>query len=93
LEAVGIALLAGERTKLAGKNAVIGVIDVTVDDIARAIAHFALPHEIGDGAEGVQVFRLKQSQRVGFGNAFVRDDFVVNVAEFAALNEKIHALA
>ena len=90
LEAVGIALLFGERAKLAGEDAVIRVVDVAVDDEAGAVAVLFRAHEIGDGAEGVQVFRRKQPQRIGVGNAFARDDLVVEVAEFAALDEKIH---
>src|ERR1035437_2554157 len=90
LEAVGVAFLARERAELAREDAVVRVVDVAVDDVAGAVADFALPHEIGDGTEGVQVLRFKQPHRIGFGNAFARDDFVVDVAEFAALNEKIH---
>jgi hypothetical protein len=54
------------------------------------ISNFALPHEIRNRAERVQILRFKQSQRVGLGNTFARDDLVVNVAQLAVLNEKIH---
>ena len=43
LEAVGVALFAGEGAELAAQDAVIGVIDVAVDDVAGAIADLALP--------------------------------------------------
>ena len=54
------------------------------------VAGFFLPRKIRDGAECVQILRFKQPQRVGLGNAFARDDLFVNVAQLAALNEKIH---
>src|ERR1035437_6071641 len=90
LEAVGVAFLARERAELAREDAVIRVVDVAVDDVAGAVADFALSHEIGDGTEGVQVLRFKQPHRIGFGNALARDNLIVDIAEFAALNEKIH---
>ena len=90
LEAVGVAFLARERAELARQDAVIRVVDVAVDDVAGAVADLFLPRKIRDGADGVQVLGFKQPQRVGLGNAFAGDDLVVNVAQFAALNEKIH---
>ena len=90
LEAVGVAFFAREGTKLARQNAVVRIIDVAVDDEAGAVADFFLPRKIRDRAKRVQILRFKQPKRIGFGNAFTRDDFVVDVAEFAALDEKIH---
>ena len=90
LKAVRVAFLARERTELAGEDAVVRVVDVTVDDVAGAVANLPLPHEIRDGTKRVQILGLKQPQRVGLGNALGGDYFVINVAQFAALNEKIH---
>jgi len=92
LKAVRVAFLARERAKLAGQNAIIGIIDVAIDDVARTIADFELPRKIRNRADGVQIFRLEQSQRGAFRNALARNDFVVDVAQFAALNEKIHTI-
>ena len=92
LEAVGVALLAGEGAELAAQDAVVRVVDVAVDDVAGAVAHLALAGEVGDGAEGVQVLALEQAQRVGLGNALAGGDLVVEVAQFAALDEKLHKL-
>ena len=88
LEAVGVAFLAGERAELAAQDAVIGVIDVAVDDVAGAVAGFLLPREIRDGADGVQVLGFKQPQRVRLGNAFARGDLVVNVAQLRCVERK-----
>src|ERR1035437_10997053 len=91
LKAVRVALLLRKGEELAGEDAVIRVVDVAIDDEAGAVvAGLFLPRKIGDGTEGVQVFRFKQPQRIGLGNAFARDDLVVTVAQLAALNEKIH---
>ena len=90
LEAVGVALLAGEGAELAAQDAVVRVVDVAVDDVAGAAAHFALPGEVGDGADGVQVFALEKAKRVGFGDPLAGGDLVIEVAEFAALDEKLH---
>lgn len=65
LEAVRVAFLAREGAELAGEDAVVRVVDVAVDDVAGMVTHLLLPREIGDGAEGVEVFRFKQAQRVG----------------------------
>ena len=89
-EAVGIAFLAREGAELARENAVIGIIDVAIDDVARAIAHFLLPHQIRDGSDRVQILRFKQPQSIGLGNAFARRDLIIKVAQLAALDEEIH---
>jgi len=90
LETIRVAFLARERAELAAQDAVIRVVDVAIDDVAGAVANLLLPREISDGAEGVQVFGLKQPQRVGFGNALAGGDLVLEVAQFAALDEEMH---
>ena len=77
LKAVGVAFLARERAELARQDAIIRVVDVAVDDVAGAVAGFFLARQIGDGADGVQVLRFKQPERVGLGNAFAGGDLVV----------------
>ena len=91
LEAVGVALLAGEGAELAAQDAVVRVVDVAVDDVAGAVAHLALAGEVGDGADGVQVLALEKAERVGLGDPFAGGDLVIEVAEFAALDEKLHS--
>ena len=90
LEAVGVAFLARERAELAREDAIVRVVDVAVDDVAGAVAGFFLARQIGDGADGVQILRFKQPQRISLGNAFAGGDLVVQVAQFAVLNEEIH---
>ena len=90
LKAVGVAFLARERAELARQDAVVRVVDVAVDDVAGAVAGFFPARQVGDGADGVQILGFKQPERVGLGNAFAGGDLVVEVAQFAALNEEIH---
>src|ERR1019366_6964572 len=90
LEAIGVALLAGEGAELAAQDAVIRVVDVAVDDVAGTAGHFALPDKVGDGAENVQVVALEKAERVGLGNPLAGGDLVVKIAEITALDEELH---
>src|SRR5208282_6341812 len=92
LEAVGVALLAGKGTELAAQDAIIRVVDVAVDDVAGATAGFALASEVGDGANGVEVLALEEAERVGLGNSLAGGDLVIEVTEFAVLDEELHNL-
>jgi len=92
LEAVGVALFAREGAELAAQDAVVRVVDVAVDDVAGAVADAALPRDVRDRADGVQVFALEQAQRVGLGDPFTRGDFVVEVSQFGALDKKVHLI-
>src|SRR5438445_5245605 len=90
LEAVLVAFLARERAKLAAQDAVVRVIDIAVDDVAGAAAVPAPVDEVRNGADRVEVFALEEPQGVGVGNPLTRNDFVVEVAQLAALNKKVH---
>src|ERR1039457_3264599 len=92
LEAIGVTLLAGKRTELAAQDTVVRVVDVAIDDVASAIAHLALPGEVGDGTEGVQVFALEKAKRIGLGDPLAGGDLVIKLAEFALLDKKLHRL-
>ena len=89
-EAVRIAFLPGKRAELAGEDAVVGIVDVAVDDVARAVAGLALAGQVGDGTDRVLVFGFKQAQGIGFRNAHACGHLVLDVAQLAALHEKIH---
>ena len=82
LKAIRVALLARERAKLAAQDAVVRIVDVAIDDVTGAIAVFALSGEIGDGAERIQIFGFKQTQSVGFINAFACGHFLVDIGKF-----------
>src|SRR5258707_5781107 len=81
LERMGIASACTEGAKLAGKHAHIGVIDVTVQDIACPVAVFSLTDDVGDLAEGIKIIRPKQSKGLLLVDTFSVEDFLVNVLE------------
>ena len=81
LPAVGVAFFAGERAELAAQDAVVGVVDVGVDDVGGAVADFALAGDVGKGAEGVNVFGIEKAEGFVVGEPFACDGFVVEVAE------------
>src|SRR5882762_8263571 len=86
LKAVGVPLLARKRTELAAQDAIIGVVNVAVNDVARPVgtrAEADLPGEISDRAERIQILALEKPQRVGVRNAFARRDLVIEIAQLA----------
>jgi hypothetical protein len=92
LETIRISLLASEGTELATQDAVIGIIDVTIDDVARSVTDLSLPGEIGDRSDRVQILALEKAQCIGFGNSLACGNLVVEVPQFAALNKELHEL-
>src|SRR5579863_753900 len=81
LEAVGIALFAGESAELATENAVVGVVDVAIDDVAGAITVFAAALDIRDCAEGVEIGGLEELLGVSVGDSLAGVDFGINVPQ------------
>src|ERR1700756_936680 len=78
LEAVRIALLAGERAELAAQDAVVGIVEIAGDDVTGAVAALFLARKIGDATDGVQVLGFEEPQRVVLRNALARRDLVVD---------------
>src|ERR1051325_4142337 len=66
LKSVRIALLASKRAKLAAQDAVVGIIDVAINDVGRPVSVFPLICEIGDRAKSIEVFALEKPDRVLF---------------------------
>src|SRR6266404_2378028 len=95
LEPVGISFLARKSAKLATQDAIVGIIDIPVDDVARAVADSGStrsPGQISDRANRVKILALEKPQRIRLRDSFTGSHFVVEVAEFGALNEEIHEL-
>src|SRR6266487_3162313 len=63
-KSVCIALLGGESAELAGEDANVGVIDVTVVDVGRVVAVLSLAHDVSDHSERVKVVRTIESKSV-----------------------------
>src|SRR5882672_6039407 len=90
LKPIRIAFFAGESAKLAAQDAVVGIVDVTIENVACAVSVFALPHEIGNGPKTIQVLALEKPECIGLGNTLSRDNLLVDVAQFAPLERKTH---
>src|ERR671925_343580 len=90
LEAILVPFFPGERTELTAQDAVIGVVDVAIEDIAGATGVLALVHEVRDRAHGVQVFAFEQPKSLGVGNPLACHDLVIDIAQLAALKKKAH---
>jgi hypothetical protein len=92
LKAIRIPLLSSERAELAAQNAIIGIIDVAINDVARAIADFSLPREIGNGSNSVQVLAFEKPQRIALRNALACGNLFVKIPQFAALDKELHEI-
>jgi len=90
LKSVRIALLPRKRAKVTAQDAVVRIVNVPVDDVTGPVAGLALAHDLGDGADGVQVLRLEQAKRVTLRDSFPGSDFVVDVLQPASLDQEMH---
>ena len=73
---MGVALLGGEGTKLAGEYTDVGIVDVTVADIAGVVSIFLLADGARHHSERVEVRGTIEKERVPAGNALARLDFL-----------------
>src|SRR5207247_5757684 len=64
LKAIRVPFLAGKGAELAAQDAVVGIVQVTIENVAGAVADLSRPHKIGDGSDGIQVLALKKPQSV-----------------------------
>ena len=64
LEAIGIPPLAAEGTELAAQDAVVGEVDVAVEDVVARRPFLALVGQIGQGSQCVEVLGRKQADRL-----------------------------
>jgi hypothetical protein len=80
LESVRIALFAREGTELAAQDAVVGIVDVAIEDETRPRPDFLLARQVGDGSKGVEVTRFEKTLGVCVGDPFAASYLVVNIA-------------
>ena len=59
-EAVGVPFFSRERAELAAQDAVVGVVEISIENVARAVVVFAAVDLIGQLAKRVEVVALKQ---------------------------------
>lgn len=84
LEAVGVAFFAGEGAELAGEDAVVGVVEVAIDEVGGEVTDLALAGEVGEGAEGVEVGMGEELEGVGVGETLAGGHAFGEGEEFTA---------
>ena len=80
LKAISISFLSAKSAKLTTENAVIGVVDVPIDDVARTVSHLSCASKIAQCRDGIEVWGLPHPQGVGLGESFTACQLVVKVA-------------
>src|SRR2546423_3913558 len=78
LESMGVPLLRCKGAKLAGKDADVRVINVAIQDVSRDVAVFPLTHRTCHYAQGVQIVRAIELERIGIGKALLALDLFGN---------------
>jgi hypothetical protein len=80
-ESVLVTFFAGEGAELAAEDAVIGIIDVAVDDVAGARLVALAVGEVGEAADGGDIGVLQEVECLLFGEALAVVDFIGDGAE------------
>ena len=81
-ERVRVAFPGTKGAELAGKNADVGVIDVTIQNISGAIPVFSLPNDVGDQTECINVCGAIEPRRFVLVDSFSCHDLVTDRAQF-----------
>jgi len=63
-ERVCITLFGRKSAELAGKDADVGVIDVTIVDVGRVVSVFSFARNVGDHSQRVEVVRTVKRDRI-----------------------------
>src|ERR1700722_14119136 len=79
---VRVAFPGTKGAELARKNANIGIVDVTVQDIGGAIPVFPLPNDVGDQTKCIDVRRAIKPRRFLLVDSFARQNLVTDRAQF-----------
>ena len=90
LKPVVVALLAAEGAELAAQDAVVGVVDVPVEDVGSLAPIAALVGEVGQSRQRVEVPGLEQPQPVSGRQSLTGDHLVPNVLKPVGSVEQIH---
>ncbi len=64
-EGVRITLFRRKRAELAGKDADVRVINVTIVDVRCVVAVFSFAQNVGDHSQRVEVVRAVEGDRIG----------------------------
>jgi hypothetical protein len=78
---MGVALLGGDGTELAGEYTDVRIVDVTIVDIGGVVAVLSLPHRARHHSQRVEIRGTIEKERIVVGNALARLDFLGDRAE------------
>src|SRR5438876_10539971 len=92
-EGVRITLFSRKSAELAGKDADVGVINVTIVNVGRVVAVFSGAHNVGDHSERVQVTRTVERNRIGLCDSLGRLIFFDDWPESFWHEQIIHPVA
>ena len=81
LKGMRVAFACAKRAKLTGEHADIGVVDIAVENIGRAIAVFPFTNDISDLAESIQIIRAKESDGFLLADTFALEDLMINALQ------------
>ena len=73
---VRVAFLRGESAELAGEDADVGVVDVTIEDVGRDVAVLPLAHHARHDPERIEIIGSVKLERVLFRDPLVLLDLL-----------------
>jgi hypothetical protein len=88
LKTIAIAFLTGEAAELAGKNTVVGVVKVTINNIAGTIASFLLTADVGQTTHGIEVGAPIKAQGFVCLKSTAGFDLLGKISQLALLEDK-----
>ena len=85
-----VALLRGEGAELAGEDADVGIVDVTIEDVGRGIAILPLTHGAGHDPESIEIMSIVELKRILIGDPLIQIDLLGNRSECRWNERKFH---
>ena len=81
-EGMRVAFSSTKRAELAREKADVGVIDVPIEDVGGAVPIFALPNDVGDEPERIDVGGAIESRSFVLVDPLSGDDLIADRAQF-----------
>ena len=88
-----ITLFGGESTELAGQDADVGIINVTIVNVGCIVAVLPLAHHVGNHSKSVKIVRTIETERIRLRDPLLRLNLFSNRSEFFRDKLVMHAQA
>lgn len=92
LKSIGVALLSRKGAELAAQYAVVGVVEIAVNDVAGAVACFAIPRHVRQCPHCVEVLFVEKAHCLGVGNPLAGCHFVIDAGQVPGPGNRTHAI-